>query len=85
MLDAAQESRQSFRAHLDRQRKLGVDAVGGLGALLWCHCDNSVLSPVSLTFADLNADVKRKVKFAKFWQVFGKAVGLRQAADSGPC
>jgi len=25
-------------AHLDRQRQLGVDAVGGLCALLWCHC-----------------------------------------------
>lgn len=27
----------SVYAHLDRQRKLGVDAVGGLVALLWCH------------------------------------------------
>lgn len=31
--------RRSVRsAHLDRQRQLGVDAVGGLCALLWCHC-----------------------------------------------
>lgn len=38
-LDGVDSGDVQFIAHLDRQGKLGVDAVGGLVALLWCHCD----------------------------------------------
>ena len=36
LCDAVQ-SQTRINAHLDRQGKLGVDAVAGLAALLWCH------------------------------------------------
>ena len=47
-------------AHLDSQGELSIDAVAGLGALLWCHFVDSLgLVGTSLTVREWDA--------MKFW------------------